>query len=490
MKEQKHFVAIDCGNSSYRVVLGTYDGQKIVTETVYQEQNQMVRIGDLYYWDILKIFSGLKVGLKKAITLSKKIDAIGVCTWGVDFALYDSKGNMIINPLSYRNTIGASELDKLSEIDRKNLFYSTGIVCDKINSVYMLKGLQTLMPEVCSITNKILMMPDIINYLLTGVMTNEPSELSTTQCMDSRTREISQEVCRQFGIDSNWFSKIPTHGTLLGDLVADIAEEIGADNQIPVVCVPSHDTAAAVAAIPCQDEEFLFISSGTWALIGAQLEEPVISEAVYRNNLTNEIGAFGKITLLKNSTGMFIMERLKMEYEEAIFEKTTWSEIIRIAETCQSKPVFFNVNNMDFFNPMKMSVAIWEYLKRTKQVEGNKNWEVIWQSVHYSMALNYATTIEEIENVTEKKYSDIYIVGGGTQNKLLNTLCSKLTGKKVIACAKESTSLGNIIAQIKYIYPEIRMQDLKTLIQDSIDIHSCESAQTDTTLKDVYKQLP
>lgn len=490
MERKKSFVAIDCGNSSYRVVLGTYDGKKITTQTVYQEPNEMVRVGHLYYWDILKIFAGLKVGLKKAREISESIDAIGVCTWGVDFGLYDKEGRLLSNPLSYRNTIGEKQLNKLNEKEKESLFYKTGILCDKINSIYMINGLQELMPDVCKITDKILMVPDIINYLLTGVMTNEPSELSTTQCMDAKTRDISKDICEEMKVPKDWFSKIPEHGTLIGYLVEDIAREIGTEEKIPVVCVPSHDTAAAVAAIPADEEEFLFISSGTWALIGANLKQPVITKEVYEKGLTNEIGAFGKITLLKNSTGMFIMERLKKEYEEMITQKTTWPEIIEVAQLPQAKPSFFNVNHIDFFNPISMSDAIWEYLKSTDQVKGDKNWEVIWQAVHYSMALNYATTIEDIEQATNKKYPCIYLVGGGTQNQFLNTLCATFTGKPVMACAKESTSLGNMVVQLKYMYPNLSIEDLSKIITNSATIYSYQSEKIDTSLNNIYRQLP
>ena len=208
---------------------------------------------------------------------------------------------MLSNPLSYRNVIGEEQLSKLDSEDKKQMFYDTGILCDKINSLYMMSGMKEIFPHILSAADKCLMVPDILNYFLTGEMVNEPSELSTTQLMSAKERKISKAVCERFEIDENIFCRIGEHGKAVGRVREDILEEIGVEYNIPVICVPSHDTASAVAAIPALEENFGFISCGTWSLIGTELKEPVCSEEVRKANLTNEVGAFGKITLLKNS---------------------------------------------------------------------------------------------------------------------------------------------------------------------------------------------
>ena len=292
-----------------------YDGEQITTEVISRIPNYMVRVHQYFYWDILMIYQKLLEGLKEAVKRAGTIHSIGICTWGVDFALFDKQGLMIQNPLSYRNGIWAEVLEQMSEEQRTYLFGQTGILCDKINSVNMIKGMMEKMQSIVFCGHKLLMIPDILNYLFTGCMVNEPSELSTTQLMDARKRELSEEVLRTMEIPSGLFAAIGKHGTAIGMLHSNVKEILGISYDVPVICVPSHDTAAAVLAIPAEEDEFLFVSTGTWALIGMELEEPIVNEEVRKRCLTNEIGAFNKITLLRNSAGMFIIQRIKEEYE-------------------------------------------------------------------------------------------------------------------------------------------------------------------------------
>ncbi len=324
-------IALDCGNSSYRVVLGRFENGKLTTQVIGQRPNGMVQVGDYLYWDMLKMYDGFLELLAQALTKVERIDSIGVATWGVDFALYDNRGYMIGNPLSYRNTIGAKHLSMLSDVQQKELFYQTGILCDKINSAYMIKGIMETRPEQFSIADKLLMVPDILNHMLTGVMQNEPSELSTPQLMDARTRTLSKAAAESFGIPESLFCEIGVHGKQIGNLQKHILERLQIDYDIPGICVPSHDTACAIAAIPAQEDDFIYISSGTWSLIGTELDQPIINDEVMNSNLTNEVGAYGKITLLKNSAGMFIIQRLKKEYDQVHQCESTWDGLTSLA---------------------------------------------------------------------------------------------------------------------------------------------------------------
>lgn len=485
----KNIVALDCGNSSFRTVLGKFDGDTIVTEVIDQVPNSMVSVGDYFYWDILKIYDGFINSLKKVLTKVDKIDSIGVCTWGVDFALFDKHGNMLANPLSYRNTIGEKYLNQLSEPERKELFYQTGILSDKINSIYMIKGMMENFPEICSIADKLLMVPDIINYMLTGVMVNEPSELSTTQIMNSETGTISPKVCEKFNIPQYWFSKIGEHGKEIGKVRKNILNELNIDYDIPVVCVPSHDTASAVLAIPAKEKDFAFISSGTWSLIGTELDKPIINDTVITSSLTNEVGAFGKITLLKNSAGMFIIQRIKKEYESHVKRESTWNELDQLAEGYEGPTPLININSSRFFNPPKMSEEIWNYLSETGQVNGCLDWGTVIMAVYESMACCYAQTISQVEDITGKQFDCIYIVGGGSKNILVNKLTSKRTGKKVIACSKESTALGNIAVQLKYFDESLDLAKIRKIISNSIELKEYSESFEDNGLVDRYIKL-
>lgn len=456
-------VALDCGNSSYRIVLGKYEDGKIESEVIRQIPNGTVKRDGYDYWDIKGIFEGFLEGLAELVKKGIRIDSIGICTWGVDFALFDQNGSMLQDPLCYRNQIGEEILEKLSGEEQRELFYYTGILCDKINSVYMLKGMQEYFPEVMGKADKYLMIPDIINYFLTGVMVNEPTELSTSQMMDSESGKISSAVCKRFGISERLFSPIGSHGEKIGMVKKELLKQIGADYEIPVICVPSHDTASAVAAIPAGESHFGFISCGTWSLIGAELDAPVKKEAVIKANLTNEMGAFGKITLLKNNAGMFIINCLKKEYEAVQGRKVSWEKITEMAEEAEGG-LIMDLNDMAFFNPLDMSQAVWDYLMEKEQVSGEKDWGKIFRAFYESLACSYAATIRDIETVVGRTFEKIYMVGGGTASRLLLKLTADYTGKTIITCYGESTSMGNLAVQLKYFYPELDLIKLREIV--------------------------
>lgn len=485
----RNIIGLDCGNSSFRVLLGKYDGYTITTEVVDQIQNDMIRIGDYFYWDILKIFDGFQSSLKKIVRKVDKIDSIGICTWGVDFALFDQSGNMIGNPLSYRNDIGEIYLSRLSEEQKKEMFYKTGIACDKINSIYRLAALKDIMPDLYSISDKVLMVPDILNYFMTGVMINEPSELSTTQIMSAKSREICPDICKEFGIAENLFCKLGKHGEQIGFVRKSILEEIEVSYNIPVICVPSHDTASAVVAIPTQEDDYIFISSGTWSLIGTETDDPVINDIVLEAGLTNEVGAFNKITLLKNSAGMFIIQRIKKEYDLTLDKTSTWDELSNLADLYEGEIPLFNVNHLRFFNPLKMSEEIWNYLTETGQVQGELNWGTIIKAVYESMACCYAVTVEQLEKAVSKHFDSIYIVGGGSKNATVNKLTSKRTGKKVLACGQESTALGNIAAQMIALDGNMDLKRIRKVIEKSIDIVEYSESDDGSELIERYKKI-
>lgn len=484
MSDIKNMVAFDCSNSSIRTILGTYDGSKLQMETVLQRHNDMVHVNDVYYWDIIGIYKAMTEGLAEAVRRVEKIDSIGVCTWGVDFALYTSERFMLSNPLAYRNPFGAEILDRYSEAEQSRLFEETGILCDKINSIYMLKAIQERFPSVIGASRKLLMIPDILNYMLTGVMQNEPSELSTSQLMDVAAGEISESVCDYVGIDKDIFCKTGVHGAVIGRLLPHIAAQLDIDYDIPVICVPSHDTAAAVLAVPAEGEDFAFISSGTWALIGSEEDAPVINGQVREAKLTNELGAFGKITLLRNNMGMFIVQRLKTELEEDI----SWEEFYRLSDvysedltgnTARRKKEVphFDVNDQRFFNPDSMSDAIWTYFTDSGQVPkgSSKDFGLIIRSFLESLALSYRENLEELEKIRGKEFSEIYIVGGGAKNHRLNRLTAQYTGKTVVTGSSESTSYGNLLAQVKYFEPDRTVEGLREIMRNSIELEKFKS---------------
>lgn len=466
MAESKNMLSFDFGNSTLRAILCRFDGEKITSEVVLSESNEMIKIDEYFYWDLLRIFSFMKRSVEKAAH-EVKLDSVGICTWGVDFMLFDEGNHMLSNALSYRNSIGAEVIEKQSAEEQEAMFYRTGILSDKINSIYMLKGIHEKMPSIASQAKKLLMIPDILTYFMTGVMENEPSEISTTQALDVRSMTISREQCEAMGVDPDIFQKIGEHGKVIGYIKREILDEMKVDYDIPFICAPSHDTASAVFGIPCEDEEFFFVSSGTWALIGAQIKEPVLTKEVMEGRLTNEVGAFGRITLLKNSIGMFITQRLKAEYQRDIQDTVSWNEFTDLARGFEGTPGIFDVNHEDFFNPVHMGQAIHKHL-HPEDPEGKLDWNEIVASVFASMAESYCVGLKAVMKATGKETDVIYVVGGGSKNAIINQACADSLGKKIVTCDMECSCIGCGAAQLAGICPELSYGDLRKIITASL----------------------
>lgn len=482
-----NFLACDCGNSSVRVNLCRIENGKISVENILSEENKNMLVAGYFYWDMLRVFDLLKKGIALAAK-KEKIHGIGICTWGIDFMLFDKNGAMLANALCYRNTLGEEQLSKLNIEQKQRMFYQTGILCHKINTVFMLKAMQEKMPKLLGIADKLLLVPDILNYFFTGVMQNEPSELSTSQMMDTRTMQINEEVCREHGVESGLFSPVGKHGTLVGNILPHILKEMNIGYDIPVICVPSHDTASAVLGVPAIEEEFAYISAGTWALIGAECPKPLIGQRILDAEMTNEVGAFGRITLLKNSMGMFILQRLKKEYESE-YGKTDWNSFTGLEDASSYSALLYNVENKMFFNPGSMSDSIRKYLTDTGQTEGDITWPDIVLATHCSMASNYTAGIEDASYATGKEYTQVYVVGGGAKNDRINSRFADISGCNVLTCDRECASVGNAVAQLCYYQPALGLRDLKKIVAESLETKIHEPKSNKKTLLEKYKTL-
>ncbi len=473
--ENKHtelnLLAFDCGNSSIRTILCRFDGEKIVSEVILQEPNHIIEDGGLFYWDMPQIFSIMKRGLGLAAQKADRIDSVGICTWGVDFQMVDDEGNLLERALCYRNNIGEEASKDLTPELSREMFYRTGILCDKINTVFMLKGLHRYAPSILEKGRKILIVPDVFVYLFTGVLMNEPSELSTTQMLDVESMQIDRAQCEYAGVSPDIFSQIGVHGQKVGNIRREILDELGISYNIPLICVPSHDTACAVLAIPSVEEKYLFVSSGTWALVGAQCPRPVITDAVLEANLTNETGAFGRTTLLRNHAGMFIIQRLKAEYEEETGAKTGWNEFTALADTWTGETVLFDVNDSRLFNPKHMATEIRAMIREAAPdlPAGEQiSWPMLTASVYQALGSSFAKVLRQVAQCTGDTYDCVYIVGGGSKNAMINQRCADGIGLPVYACDMECSSVGNAASQLAYHFPQLAYEDLRKIIRNSL----------------------
>ena len=477
-------VAFDCGNSSFRTILGQFDGDRTTTEVISQISHNTIEVNGLYYWDILHIFDGLKRGLKEAFNKIGSIDSIGICTWGIDFGFLDKNGYLLANPLCYRNPIGEEELSKLSDMEKRWVFEQTGIQNNRINSLYQLSGIKRIMPELYGISQHMLLIPDLLAYFFTGEKFSEFSIASTTQMLDVRSKNYSQPILDFFGLSNSMLKPLKKHGEVIGMLKDSIAEELRIP-VCPVICVPSHDTSCAVTAVPTQKKDFLFISSGTWSLIGTELQEPIINQEVFERDFTNEGGVFDTITLLKNCAGMHILQGIKKDMELE-GRKYTWDEIVAFAKACDDAPCLFDPNSYELFNPRNMVSAIKDLINKS-----DGSIELVVASTYSSLAFTYRRTIAQIQEITGKDYPCIYIFGGGSQNNYLNQLTADLTGKKVVSGPKEATSLGNIGVQLVAHIDGFSLRDIREMVKNSEEISSFEPNphRNVQLIEDQYKEF-
>ena len=466
MSRELNLISFDCGNSSTRTILCHYDGKKVESELILQEENSIIEKDGFLFWDMEAVFDRMKRGLKAAAQKSK-IDSVGVCTWGIDYILLGEDDKPLMESLCYRNTIGAEEEALVSDNEKKEMFYRTGILSDKINTIYMLKGMHKYFPDVFEAGKKILLVPDILVYMFTGRTVNEPSELSTSGMADVRNMSINAEQCAFAGVSPDIFCEKGTHGKAIGNIRKEILEELGIDYDIPVVCVPSHDTACACMAIPAKEDKYLFVSSGTWSLIGAMIEKPIINENVRLSNLTNEQGGFGWTTLLRNSAGMFIVQRLKKEYEAETGKDIGWGDFTAIADTWTGKETIFDVNDVRFFNP---DVMVDEIAATIHPGSEGHDWAEILASTYLSLGESFVNVLAGVRKCTGEKYDSIYIVGGGSKNSMICQRCADKSGMPVVTCDMECSSVGNAVAQIPNFYPDITYRELREIIFNSLEV--------------------
>lgn len=480
-------VGFDCGNSSIRTVLGVFDGETISLELVHQVPNRAVRVGEYDYWDILHIFDQMQQGLKKAVAAAGgRVDSVGISTWGIDFGLIGPSNQLLGNPLCYRNELGSKGMATLDEAARKRMFELSGIQNHPMNSVYQLAGIRDNLPEYYELARKVMLTPDLLNYLFTGASNTETTIGSTSQLMNMRDGGFDDRLFEVAGIKKGIMPPVVSHGEVRGVLLDEIARQLDIP-PMPFVSVPSHDTAAAVVAVPSLEGPFIFLSSGTWSLIGTERAEPLINDDVYSCELANEGGACGTITLLKNSAGMHILQNVKRELEIKENRPFSWEEIIGLSAEGIMKhgpegTALFDPNHPDLYNPDSMLEAL-------KTLTGESEIPMILAAIHTSLACNYRTAIEDIEGITASRYPVVHILGGGSRNTHLNQLTADITGKPVVAGPVEATSLGTVAVQLLHHVPGFDLPRIRRIIEKSVSPARFEPGENRDGLYARYREI-
>lgn len=461
----KVYLAADFGGGSGRVIAGWLEDGKLTMEEIHRFGNRQVRLGDHVYWDFPALFEDMKAGLKKAASKGYEVESIGVDTWGVDFGLIDRDGQLLGNPVCYRDARTAGMTEKLFEtLNPTEHYATTGIQVMEINTLAQLLSIKgTAQLEAAE---HLLFMPDLFSYFLTGKATNEYCIASTSELLDAKRREWSWETIEALELPKRIFGDIVMPGTVRGELRKDIAEETGLKD-VKVIAVGSHDTASAVAAVPAieGDGPVAFLSSGTWSLLGIELPEPILTEEARQAEFTNEGGVGGRIRFLQNITGLWILQRLMAEWKER-GEEQTFGELLPAAAQAKISSII-PVADAAFTNPPSMEKAISDYCRQSNQPVPQTKGEFV-RCLFQSLAKKYKDAIEGVNGLLPESLKRLHIIGGGSQNGLLNQFTADALGIPVWAGPVEATAMGNILVQAMAAGEVADLAELREVVRRSV----------------------
>lgn len=438
-------LAIDLGASSGRGIVGSFDGKKITLRENHRFSNDPVFVNGRFTWDILRIFFEIKNSITKTVIDKDDVASVGIDTWGVDYGLIDRNGRLMANPTHYRDTRTAGITDWYKDkLTAEEVYRVTGIQAIDFNTLNQLTAENRDDPDMLARADKMLFIPDLLNYFLTGKMATEYTIASTGMLLDAAKRDFAFDLTDRLDIKQSLFAPIVQPGTDLGTLLPQINEEVG-QNRIHVRTVASHDTASAVLAVPAQNDDFIYISSGTWSLMGMELPQPLINDATRAANFTNEGGALGTIRFLKNIMGLWIIQESRRQWKREGYDYS-YAYMEERAKEAKPFQCLINPDDASFGVPGNMPERIREFCRKTGQHVPENVGEVV-RAIYESLALKYRYTVENIQNLRGKKATMINVVGGGTKDKFLSQMTADACGLEVCAGPEEATAIGNLMMQ-------------------------------------------
>jgi rhamnulokinase len=441
----KNILAFDLGAESGRAVLGRFDGGRLSLEVAHRFPNGAVRTLDALHWDVLRLYGEMLAGLRRCQAEKGGVDSLGVDTWGVDFALLGRGGTLLGNPRHYRDphTEVVMEL-AFARVPREEVFRQTGIQFMRFNTLFQLLALQRDRSPLLDVAETLLFIPDLFHWLFTGIKVNEVTDASTSQMYDPTARGWAYGLVEAFGLPRQVLGTLVQPGTVLGPLRASVAAETGV-SPVPVVAPASHDTAAAVAAVPAQGEAWAYISSGTWSLMGAELPAPLISEQVRAYNFTNEAGFGGTTRFLKNIAGLWLVQECRRSWERA-GKSYDYDELTRLAGAAPPFVSLVDPDDASFHLPADMPAALGEFCRRTGQPVPSEPDAVVRCALE-SLALRYRWVLARLEELLGRRLDVVHVVGGGSRNGLLCQLTADACDRPVLAGPVEATAIGNVLVQ-------------------------------------------
>ena len=463
----KKILAIDLGASSGRGILAKLDNGKISIEEIHRFPNNGVKVGKTLYWDIIYLFDQIKQAVVKANNAGG-FDCMGIDTWGVDFGIVDKNGELISNPVHYRDTRCDNMLDEVFEVVPKDELYDeTGIQILNFNTLIQLYYVSKYKKEQLASADKILFIPDLLNYFFTGIKKSEYTIASTSQMLNPHKRIWNTELLKKLGIDDKLLCDIIKPGEIVGEFTDDICEELAVP-KAKVIAVGAHDTASAVVSVPTQENDFVYISCGTWSLFGTELDLPLICDEGFKSSYTNEGGFEDKIRYLTNIMGLWLIQESRRTWIKQ-GKEYSFADLEKLALESESFKCFIDPDYPEFGKPGDIPKRIQEYCKRTNQYVPQTVGEIV-RCIYESLALKYKYSFENLKKITNKDFKNIHIVGGGTKDPLLCKMCSDACGVNVTAGPVEATALGNIAVQLIAVGEINDLKDARKIIENSFEL--------------------
>jgi rhamnulokinase len=476
LNTRKICLAVDLGAGSGRVVAGIYNGTRLELNELNRFANEPIKEADGWHWNFDALLNHIKQGIALAVKqYGEAVESVGVDTWGVDYGLLDDRGKLLGAPFQYRDgrTQGMQE-EAFRRMPREDIYRRTGIQFMFFNTLFQLLA-ELKSPGRLNRAGQLLFMPDLIHFALTGVRVNEKSIASTSQLLNPHTQTWENKIIKTMGFPEKIFGKLVDAGTVLGALQPDVAAETGA-KKMQVIAPAGHDTASAVVGVPAEEPEPVFLSSGTWSLMGRELNQPVISDASYQATFSNEGGVINTTRLLKNIAGMWLLQECKRAWDNA-GKPVSYDALERQAQQSSPFTTFIDPDAPDFQAPMDMPAAISAFCHRTGQIVP-ADLGAFTRVIFESLALKYRFVKETLARVTGKAIDRIYLVGGGCKNQLLNQFAADALNCTIVAGPVEATSIGNMIMQL-YALGEIRsLSEGRSLIRRSFETKIFEPQDT------------
>ena len=472
----KRVLAFDFGASSGRAIIGCFDGDKITLEEVHRFSNDPVSVGGTVYWDVLRLFYEIKQGIIKA-KIAGGFDSIGIDTWGVDFGLIDSEGKLMENPVHYRDarTVGLVD-EAFKTMPKEKLYGITGIQFMELNTLFQLISLKKYRPWMLERADKMLFMPDLFGYMLTGKMCAEYSIASTSQLIDLDKRTWSKEILDAFGIKESVFAPLVQPGTVLGELSKEVCEECGVD-PVPVISVCGHDTQSAITSVPCEDGDFAFLSSGTWSLFGTELDKPIVNETSMNINITNEGGFDGSTGFLKNIIGLWLIQESRRQWKRE-GKEYSYADLEKLALAAEPFKCFIDPDAPEFVPHGNIPERVREFCRKTGQYVPETVGEIM-RCIYESLAMKYRLTFEKLRECTERDYPVIHVIGGGTKDGLLCQMTANSCDRTVKAGPIEATVMGNVAVQLMSNGSVENIGQARKIVADSSELKTFEPKDTD-----------